>query len=74
MAPDFGALLAGLAARQTASATSMAQAALNARAHDRAPVTLPMIALFAAADIRVRPPCATFNSRVAALLTGSKPT
>ena len=74
MAPDFGALLAGLAARQTASATSMAQAALEARAHGRPPVARPMIALFAAADVRTRPPSGTFNSRVAALLTRSKPT
>lgn len=74
MAPDFGALLGGLAARQTASATSMAQAALQARAHGRAPVIMPMIALFAATDVRIRPPCGTFNARVATMLTGSKPT
>jgi len=72
-APDVGMLLAGIAARQAASPTSNAQAALNALVQEPAAAVAPMIAMFATPRGRYRRAAACFNSNVAASLTSDKP-
>ena len=73
VAPDVGMLLAGIAARQAASPTSNAQAALSAAAREPLLGVSPMIAIFAAPRARYRRATACFNAGVAASLTAGQP-
>lgn len=72
-APDVGMLLAGIAARQAASPTSNAQAALSASSQELSPGVSPMIAIFSAPRARFRRSTACFNAGVAASLTPNQP-